>query len=110
MTGCACAVLTITTIWFSPSGLAVAQQTVQRCLEKVSRLYEQGADAIRIGKYVRRWLQWVRSGVDGELLVGDVSGLVNGSLCPDASLGRCLTLSNVVVIVSSLTTLEMNGP
>lgn len=86
--------------WFSPSGLAVAQQTVQRCLEKVSRLYEQGADDIRIGKYVRRWLQWVRSGVDGELKVGDKTGKENGSQSPDASLGRCLTLSDVVVIVS----------
>jgi hypothetical protein len=31
----------------------------------MNRLYEQGADAVRIGDYVRRWRQWVRSGLDG---------------------------------------------
>ena len=32
-------------------------------VEKVSRLYEQGADDIRIEAYLKRWWQWVRSGV-----------------------------------------------
>lgn len=42
--------------WFiSPSGLGVAQKTVERCLEKVSRLYEQGASVGRIGEYVGQW-------------------------------------------------------
>ncbi len=50
--------------WFSPEGLGVAKKTVERMLEKVSRLYEQGADEVRIETYLLRWWQWVRSGVD----------------------------------------------
>ena len=53
--------------WFSPSGLGVAQKTVERMVAKVLRLYEQGADQVRIEAYLRRWWQWVRSGVDGVL-------------------------------------------
>jgi hypothetical protein len=56
--------------WFTPSGLGIAQKTVERCLAKVSRLYEQGASVGRIGEYLGRWWQWVRSGVDGVLMVG----------------------------------------
>ena len=51
--------------WFSPSGLGVAKNTVRRMLEKVSRLYEQGADTERIETYRSHWWRWVRSGVDG---------------------------------------------
>ncbi len=45
---------------FSHAGLGVASKTVRRCLEKASRLYEQGADAERIGKYLRQcwWSDW----------------------------------------------------
>ncbi len=50
--------------WFSPAGLGVAPKTVERYVERVSRLYEQGADFARIGEYVRHWWRWVRSGVD----------------------------------------------
>jgi hypothetical protein len=32
-------------------------------VERVSQLYEQGVDLIRIGTYVRRWLRWARSGL-----------------------------------------------
>ncbi|NES75445.1 MAG: hypothetical protein F6K06_06285 [Okeania sp. SIO1H4] len=48
---------------FAPGGLAVARVTVERFLERVSRLYEQNATASRIEEYARRWLIWVRSGV-----------------------------------------------
>ncbi len=34
--------------WFSSSGLGVAKKTVERMLVKVSRLFEQGADELRI--------------------------------------------------------------
>ena len=34
--------------------------------ERMNRLYERGADAVRIGDYVRRWQQWVRSGLRSE--------------------------------------------
>jgi|GEM_PF-1911616 len=49
--------------WFSSVGLGVVRKTVQRCLDKVSRLYEQGASVGRIGDYVRRWWRWVRGGL-----------------------------------------------
>jgi hypothetical protein len=57
--------------WFTPSGLGIALKTVERCLAKVSRLYEQGASVGRIGEYLGRWWLWVRSGVDGVLMVGE---------------------------------------
>ncbi len=49
---------------FQSEGLiGVARQTVERFVERVNRLYEQGADAIRIDEYVRRWWKWVRGGL-----------------------------------------------
>jgi len=49
---------------FSPSRIVgVATQTIQRCVERMNRVYEQGADAVRIGEYVRRRWAWVRSGL-----------------------------------------------
>ncbi len=45
---------------FAASGLVgVAVQTVHRCAERIAELYEQRADNIRIGRYVRRWWAWV---------------------------------------------------
>jgi hypothetical protein len=49
---------------FTPAGLEVAPQTVKRCVQRVSQLYEQGVDTIHIGAYVRRWQRWARSGLD----------------------------------------------
>jgi hypothetical protein len=47
---------------FSPSGIVgIATQTVQRCVERMNRLYEQGADAVRIGDYVRRLVENIAS-------------------------------------------------
>ena len=43
--------------------VGVAPPTMKRFVERVNQLYEQGADASRIGEYVRRWLVWVRSAV-----------------------------------------------
>jgi len=48
---------------FTPAGLEVAPRAVEHCVERVSRLYEQGVDLIHIGTYVRRWLRWARSGL-----------------------------------------------
>ena len=50
---------------FTPAGLDVAPRTIERCVQRVSQLYEQGADMIHIGSYVRRWHCWARSGLDG---------------------------------------------
>jgi len=48
---------------FTPAGLEVAPQAVERCVERVSRLYERGVDLSHIGAYVRRWQRWARSGL-----------------------------------------------
>jgi RNA-directed DNA polymerase len=48
---------------FTPAGLDVAPQTVERCVKRVSQLYEQGVDLSHIGAYLRRWLRWARSGL-----------------------------------------------
>jgi RNA-directed DNA polymerase len=48
----------------SPAGLiGLAAQSVQQTVERINRLYEQGANDLRIGQYVRRWWAWVRGGM-----------------------------------------------
>ena len=43
---------------FSPEGLTVAQATVERFIEKATRLYEQEPHSRALGLYVNRWLGW----------------------------------------------------
>ena len=43
--------------------------TLGRFVESVARLYEQGANYLRIGQYVRRWFQWVWSGSSEKRIV-----------------------------------------
>ncbi|NEN90518.1 MAG: hypothetical protein F6K48_17055 [Okeania sp. SIO3H1] len=59
---------------FAPGELAVARVTVERFIERVSRLYEQNATASRIEEYARRWLIWVRSGVQRVELLQEGEG------------------------------------
>ena len=50
---------------FNASGLiGIARPTRQKFVERISQLYEQNATSSRIGEYVRRWLIWVRSGLE----------------------------------------------
>jgi len=63
-------------VWLSlltVTDCAVAAQTVQRCVERLKRLDEQGADAVCIGAYVRRWSTCVRSGLAKECCFQNVS-------------------------------------
>ncbi|NEO71499.1 hypothetical protein [Moorena sp. SIO3H5] len=60
---------------FELIGLGVAKKTVERMVDKVTRLYEQNADLERIETYLNHWWRWVRCGVDGVSLFG--FGLVN---------------------------------
>ena len=48
---------------FEREGLSVAVITIERFKERIARLYEQSADYVRIGEYVRHWCRWVRAGV-----------------------------------------------
>ena len=65
---------------FSSAGLAVARQTVERCVARISQLYEQGAAASRIGAYVQRWERWVRAGLGG-MVVAMMAASENRMLC-----------------------------
>nr|WP_320014338.1 reverse transcriptase/maturase family protein [uncultured Desulfobacter sp.] len=47
--------------------LQPARKTVNNFFEKLSRLYEQGADVDRIGDYVGRWWKWLLSGLNNKL-------------------------------------------
>ena len=49
---------------FEPKGLSIAPKTLANFLERITQLYEQGADVRRIGKYVRNWWRWVNTGVE----------------------------------------------
>nr|WP_199066036.1 reverse transcriptase/maturase family protein [Chromobacterium sp. ASV5] len=44
--------------------ITVAAKTLQRSREQITRLYEQGADHLRVGEYLRRWLRWCESGIE----------------------------------------------
>ena len=46
----------------------------KRFVERLTRLYEQGASVERIGNYVRRWQQWVVSALGA--YSNSISGLV----------------------------------
>ena len=48
---------------FEPDRLTVAEKTQKKFVDKVRQLYEQGADSVRIGEYVRRWCIWLSSGL-----------------------------------------------
>jgi hypothetical protein len=43
--------------------VGIAPQTRKRFVERLTRLYEQGAPVERIGNYVRRWQRWLVSGL-----------------------------------------------
>jgi hypothetical protein len=77
---------------FTPAGLDAAPQAIERCVERVSRLYEQGVDLLHIGAYVRRWLRWARSGLRslGAGLSERALELVVRSLGLPGWLGGCL--------------------
>ena len=41
----------------------LGRRTVAGCVERMNRLYEQGANSLRIGQYVRRRLCWASCGL-----------------------------------------------
>jgi len=45
-------------------GMAISQSTIKRHFERIDRLYEQGAGYNHVRQYVRRWVDWLRAGVD----------------------------------------------
>jgi len=49
-------------------GLAVAWQTWEHHQARLQQLYEQHASQRAVAEYVRRWLIWLRSGVDIDVM------------------------------------------
>ena len=49
---------------FEPKGLSIAPKTLANFLDRITQLYEQGADVRRIGQYVRNWLRLLRVGME----------------------------------------------
>ncbi len=49
--------------FLKPGILRVAWETLKRFAQRIIQLYEQGADEVRIGEYVRHWCRWVSAGV-----------------------------------------------
>jgi hypothetical protein len=41
----------------------MVNETLERFIERVTWLYQHGADSVRIADYVRRWMVWVVSGL-----------------------------------------------
>ncbi len=61
---------------FSRTGLTVAKATIERFVERASRLYEQEPGdtscASGFGTYVRRWVRWTTAGMNADLApIGD---------------------------------------
>lgn len=84
----------------SPAGLiGLARQSVQQTSERINQLYEQGADDVRIGQYVRRWWAWVRGGMlracPGGTCLDDPQQLMTGILpvTPKDALRRSVALN-----------------
>ena len=56
----------------STGPVGVAPPTVERLIERVTRLYERGASTRCIGEYARRWMVWVKSDLSGRVVCPDV--------------------------------------
>ena len=52
---------------FTPKSLIMGKVSLQRRDARIHRLYEQGADSVRVGEYVSRWQQWAKAGLQGQL-------------------------------------------
>lgn len=57
-----------------------AKTTIENFKRRIARLYEQGADSIRIGRYVQNWLQWLYGGL-GMLQLSFVEIFFSGQTC-----------------------------
>jgi hypothetical protein len=51
----------------TPEQLTVSKTALQRRDARLHRLYEQGANDLRVGEYVSRWQRWAKAGLTGSL-------------------------------------------
>ena len=47
-----------------PGCVEIAQKTWTRFFQRIGQLYEQGADHNSVGRYVKHWKKWLKSGID----------------------------------------------
>lgn len=59
--------------YLTPRAISVARSATVNMKQRIARLYEQGAGNTDIGRYVVRWLRWVRSGLKSHLFLGGLS-------------------------------------
>ncbi len=52
--------------YLKPGILGVSVVTINNCVDRISRLYEQGASIERIGEYWNRFLRWLHAGISVE--------------------------------------------
>ncbi|MCP4412636.1 MAG: hypothetical protein GY808_08745, partial [Gammaproteobacteria bacterium] len=81
--------------FIKPGVLRVSRITFVRFTERISRLYEQGADYLRIEEYVKHWFKWVRTGIAG-LAKLKVKGCIKKHPHPSANEEcRCLYIEAI---------------
>ncbi len=73
--------------------LKVSRDTLKHFTQRITQLYEQGADSVRIGEYVRHWCRWLRAGVKLQSMVFKESKDV-GELVID----KCVSWSQLGVL------------
>jgi len=49
--------------FIKPGLLTVSQEAITRFTQRIARLYEQGADSVRIGRYVMQWYSGTMFGI-----------------------------------------------
>ena len=64
--------------------VGIAPQTRKRSVERLTRLYEQGASVERIGDYVRRWKLWAVNDLGVGAYRDSISNLVPSAGGPSA--------------------------
>ncbi len=73
--------------------MKVSVEKLKHFAQRITQLYEQGADEERIGDYVRNWHKWVRAGVKLQSMVFELSKDV-GELVID----KCVSWSQLGVL------------
>ena len=69
----------------APEKLSIAANTILNFINRICQLYEQGADSLRIGQYVKRWTCWATAGLpafDAELVRVDSVQLDESATLP----------------------------
>ena len=53
--------------WYRAVGSGLLPRASAAVAEKFRRLYEQGADSMRLWRYAQGWWRWHRAGLDGRV-------------------------------------------